>query len=321
MHFDSILMIGFGGPEKKEEIRPFLDNVLRGKPVPRTRYEQVVRQYELIGGRSPYNEHTFRQAKMLEDELKRTGTPLPVYIGMRNWHPYYRDTIRRMINDGKKQAVGFILAPHRSEVSWERYQKEIEAAREEAGSRSPEVCYLDQWYDHPQFLQAVAHRIQEALEQDRLESDFNANCKQTALIFTAHSLPKSMASQCSYVEEIYASSCGVASILKMSNWSVAFQSRSGNPRDPWLGPDINEVIRKKMRDGFKRIILMPIGFLCDHMEVLFDLDTEARSTAREAGIKFLRAPTVGDHPAFIKMVVHLIEKKRSAGQKQETPTP
>ena len=171
MPFDSVLLIGFGGPGKPEEICPFLDNVLSGRPVPPARFEQVVKQYELIGGRSPYNDLTFRQAKALEKELERTGAPLPVYVGMRNWDPYYKDTIRRMITDGRKQAAGFILAPHRSEASWDRYQEGIKAARKEAGSGSPEVTYLDPWHDHPQFLQAAASRIQEVLVQDVLEQD------------------------------------------------------------------------------------------------------------------------------------------------------
>ena len=317
MSFDSVLLIGFGGPGKREEIRPFLDNVLRGRPVPPARYEQVVKQYELIGGRSPYNDLTFRQAKALEEELKRSGAPLPVYVGMRNWDPYYKDTLARMVADGRKQAAGFILAPHRSEASWDRYQEEIEAARKEAGSGSPDLTYLDPWHDHPQFLQAAANRVQEVLVQDALEEDSNTDSERTALIFTAHSLPESMASRCSYVEEIHASSRGVATLLDMGNWSVAFQSRSGNPRDPWLGPDINDVIREKAQEGFKRAVLMPIGFLCDHVEVLFDLDIQARATAEEAGIRFLRAPTVGDHPAFIKMLAQLIRNKKPAGQEQE----
>ena len=317
MPFDSVLLIGFGGPGKPEEIRPFLDNVLRGRPVPPARFEQVVKQYELIGGRSPYNDLTFCQAKALEKELERTGAPLPVYVGMRNWDPYYKDTIRRMITDGRKQSAGFILAPHRSEASWDRYQEEIEAARKEAGSGSPDLTNLDPWHDHPQFLQAAANRVQEVLVQDALEEHSNTDSERTALIFTAHSLPESMASQCSYVEEIHASGRGVATLLDMGNWSVAFQSRSGNPRDPWLGPDINDVIRDKAQEGFKRAVLMPIGFLCDHVEVLFDLDIQARATAEEAGIRFLRAPTVGTHPAFIKMLAQLIRKKKPAGQKQE----
>ena len=317
MPFDSVLLIGFGGPGKPEEICPFLDNVLSGRPVPPARFEQVVKQYELIGGRSPYNDLTFRQAKALEKELERTGAPLPVYVGMRNWDPYYKDTIRRMITDGRKQAAGFILAPHRSEASWDRYQEGIKAARKEAGSGSPEVTYLDPWHDHPQFLQAAASRIQEVLVQDVLEQDTDTEPHQTALIFTAHSLPESMASRCSYVEEIHASGRGVAALLDMSHWSVAFQSRSGNPRDPWLGPDINDVIRQKAGEGFRRVVLMPIGFLCDHVEVLFDLDIQARATAQEAGIRFLRALTVGDHPAFIKMMAQRIKEKERVGQEQE----
>ena len=309
MPFDSVLLVGFGGPTRSEEIRPFLDNVLRGRPVPRERYEEVVHHYEEIGGYSPYNPYTFRQAQALGKHLERNGSVLPVYVGLRNWSPYIRDAIEQMVQEGRQAAVGFILAPHRSEASWERYRTEVEQARKDLGSPSPVVAYLDPWHDHPGFLAAAAAQVREVFPSKARDGK-----DRTALIFTAHSIPQAMADRSSYVAEIHASSAGVASRLGMADWSVAYQSRSGNPRDPWLEPDVNDAIRQKAREGFHRIILVPIGFLCDHVEVLYDLDREARATAREAGIRLLRAPTVGDHPAFIAMIAQLIRQKQKAAK-------
>ena len=309
MPFDSVLLVGFGGPTRSEEIRPFLDNVLQGRPVPRERYEEVVYHYEEIGGYSPYNQHTSQQAQALRQHIERNGSALPVYIGLRNWSPYIRDAIEQMMRERKRAAIGFILAPHRSEASWERYQGEVEQARKDLGSQSPVIAYLDPWHDHPGFLEAATSQVREILPTDA--GDFN---DRTALIFTAHSIPQAMADRSSYVEEIYASSAGVASRLGIADWSVAYQSRSGNPRDPWLEPDVNLAIRQRAREGIHRIILVPIGFLCDHVEVLYDLDRQARATAEEAGLRFLRAPTVGDHPAFIDMIAQLIWHKQEASK-------
>lgn len=304
MRFDSALMIGFGGPESASEIRPFLQNVVRGRNVPRERLEEVARHYEAIGGRSLYNELTFRQAQALEARLKVNGQPLPVYVGMRNWDPYLKDTISRMNAAGSQHAIGLIMAPHRSPASWDRYQLDVQRACEENGA-GLEVAYLGPWHRHPLFLEAVAQRIEEASGHRR-----GAWPAGASLVFTAHSIPVSMARTSRYVEEIAESSAGIAALLGVGGWSVTYQSRSGDGGMPWLEPDVNEVIREQAAWGVKELVLAPIGFLCDHVEVLFDLDVEARQTARDAGLTLHRAGTVGDHPCFIEMLTEMV---RSAG--------
>lgn len=296
-------MVGFGGPTRAEEIRPFLDNLLRGRPVPKDRYEEIVRHYEHLGGRSPYNELTMRQASALAAELERGGLPLQVLVGMRNWAPYLVDAMREMAARGVRRALGFILAAHRCEASWERYQESVRQARELAAAAAPEVDYVAPWHDHPLLIGAVAARASEAIE--RLGAPERARAH---LIFTAHSIPVAMAAASPYVEQVTESSRLVADALGRKSWTLAFQSRSGSPREPWLEPDIGTAIRKL---GGGTAIVVPIGFLCDHLEVLYDLDVEAARTGREAGVHMERAPTVGDHPLFIQMMAEVIRRRTS----------
>src|SRR5947207_518873 len=192
MRADAVLMIGFGGPTQRDEIRPFLQNVVRGRNVPPERLEEVAHHYEVIGGRSPYNEWTFRQARALESCLAATGKPLPVYVGMRNWQPLLRDTIAQMNRDGISSAVGAIMAPHRSPTSWDRYQLDVQRAREDNGG-GPEVTYLEPWYQHPLFLEAMAERIEEISGHAR-----GAWPEAVPLVFTTHSIPVSMAQTSRY---------------------------------------------------------------------------------------------------------------------------
>jgi protoporphyrin/coproporphyrin ferrochelatase len=306
MRFDSVLFIGFGGPTGPEEIMPFLRNVVRGRNVPPERLEEVAHHYEAIGGRSPYNELTFRQAELVRDRLSSLGAPLPVYVGMRNWSPYLTATIARMNAEGARRAIGVILAPHRSQTSWERYQLDVRRACEDAGA-DPEVEYLESWHLHPLFLEAQAQRIEEVTGRGR-----GTWPPDIPLAFVTHSIPVSMAQTSRYVVETAESAAGVAAILGVENWSVAYQSRSGDGRTPWLEPDINDVIRDAASQGVKELVVSPIGFLCDHVEVLYDLDVEARETAAEVGITFHRVGTVGDHPAFIEMLAQLIQHKAAS---------
>jgi protoporphyrin/coproporphyrin ferrochelatase len=297
---DAVLLIGFGGPKRREEIRPFLDNVLRGRPVPQERYEEVVHHYEVMGGRSPYNEHTMRQADALRARLRRDGIDIPVAVGMRNWDPYIIETMRGLAANRAQRILGFILAAHRCEASWERYQTAIDDARAKIGSDAPHVEYPQPWQTHPKFIEAVAERISEAFA--RLDQ---SEAKRTELIFTAHSIPVLMANASGYADQIRQSAAAVASRLGRDSYTLAFQSRSGAPRDPWLEPDISQVVRKL--DG-RPALVMPIGFLCDHVEVLYDLDVEAAKTARACGVKMVRAGTVADHPAFIDMIASVVRQ-------------
>jgi protoporphyrin/coproporphyrin ferrochelatase len=297
---DAVLLIGFGGPTRGAEIRPFLDNILRGRPIPKERYEEVVHHYEVMGGRSPYNELTMRQADALRARLRRDAIEIPVVVGMRNWTPYVLEAMRDLVRDRARRVLGFILAAHRCEASWERYQVAVDAARSEMGVDAPQVEYPRPWHTHPKFIEAASARVEGALARlDQIDA------KRAELIFTAHSIPVSMDSASGYADQIRESAAMVASKLNRDSWTLAFQSRSGAPRDPWLEPDISEAIRNL--DG-RPAIVMPLGFLCDHVEVAYDLDVEAAKIARECGVKMNRAGTVADHPAFIDMMADIVRE-------------
>ncbi len=294
---DAVLMIGFGGPTRADEVRPFLDNVLRGRPIPRERYEEVVHHYDLLGG-SPYNDLTMKQAAALRTELEKKGVRVPVAVGMRNWQPYIADTVRTLADSGARRVLGFIMAAHRSEASFERYQATVDDARAALGETAPEVVYPQPWHDHPLFVTAVASRAREALS--KLDPPERSRVR---LIFTAHSIPVAMANAGPYVEQLAQSARIVAADLGIDSWQFAYQSRSGSPREAWLEPDIKEALRNL---DAKTAVVVPIGFLCDHVEVLYDLDIEAAHVARDAGIRMERAPTVGDHPLFIEMMASIV---------------
>jgi len=295
---DAVLMIGFGGPTRADEVRPFLDNVLGGRPIPRERYEEVVHHYDLLGGRSPYNDLTTQQAKALREALAKKAARVPVAVGMRNWEPYVANAMRTLADCGARRVLGFIMAAHRSEASFDRYQATVEDARKALGEAAPEVVYPQPWHDHPLFTTAVASRAREALS--RLDPPERSRAR---LIFTAHSIPLAMAQAGPYVEQLTQSARIVAADLGIDSWQFAYQSRSGSPRDAWLEPDIKDTLRNL---DAKSAVVMPIGFLCDHVEVLYDLDIEAAQVARDAGIRMERAPTVGDHPLFIEMMASIV---------------
>ncbi|MFQ5873710.1 MAG: ferrochelatase [Dehalococcoidia bacterium] len=311
---DGVLLIAFGGPTSPAEIRPFLARVLRGYPVPPQRIEEVVHHYEAVGGRSPLNEITFRQARCLEKILKDHGLSLPVYVGMRHSSPFLRETLERMATEGVKRALGFILSPQQTEASWERYQKDVAEARSEVGGRAPHIDYCPGWHAHPLFIQALAEQIQSVLEKVAVQKR-----QTTLLILTAHSVPTAMATRSPYTHQILETSRLVAERLGHRRWLVAYQSRSGTPDEPWLQPDIGEVIRSLAAEGVAEVVVAPIGFICDHVEVLYDLDIEARKIAEGLGMRFLRASSLNDHPTFIRMMAEVIEaslrvKNQSSGQ-------
>jgi ferrochelatase len=296
--YQAILLIAFGGPTCPEEIRPFLARVTRGIPIPPARLEEVAHHYEAVGGKSPLSEITFRQAQALETLLEQRGLPLPVYVGMRNSRPFFSETFKQMHDIGIKRTLGFILSSHRSEASWERYHKNIADARAELGDRAPEVGYCEGWHDHPQFIQCWVELIQGAFGTAPVQS--------IPLIFTAHSLPRPMAARSPYVEQLETTARLIAEKLNHPRWAIAYQSRSGNPTEPWLEPDIGQTIRDLAAQGEKQVIVAPIGFVCDHVEVLYDLDIEARKIAADSGIAFIRANSPNDHPTFIEMMANVI---------------
>jgi len=299
---DSVLLIAFGGPTRREEIRPFLERVTRGRHIPPERIEEVAHHYERMpGGRSPLAELTARQAAALSAALARAGRPLPVHAGMRNWHPYLSETLAVMATAGARRALGVILSSLRTEASWERYQEDVAQARAKVPG-APEVVFAPAWYDHPLFIEAVADRAAAALAE--VAPDRRA---WTPLVFTAHSVPVPMAEASPYVAELSEAAERVADRLRHKRWSIAYQSRSGGPREPWLEPDIGEVIRSLANDGEPDVVVVPIGFVCDHVEVLYDLDVEARAMAEERQLRLHRAQAVNDHPKFIELLVDLVK--------------
>ena len=297
---DAVLLIAFGGPDNPDEVRPFLERVTAGRRIPRARLDEVVRHYELIGGRSPLNELTRRQADALRRRLSRDGFDLPVYVGMRNWRPFLHETLAEMGARGHRRVRGIILSAFRTEASWDRYVASVEAACARPGA--PVVEYAQPWSHHPLFVRAVADRVASAIEGVPSEH------RGAPLVFTAHSVPRYMADASPYVEQFREASRRVAESLGRADWALAYQSRSGRPEDPWLGPDVAETVERLARAGEKAVVVAPIGFVCDHVEVLYDLDVEARQRARELGVGFYRAPAVNDHPLFIDLLAGLVPR-------------
>jgi ferrochelatase len=300
---DSVLLVAFGGPGAPEEIRPFLEIVARGRRIPPERLEEVARHYEAMpGGRSPLRALTQAQAAGLRTAL---GGALPVFIGMRNWHPFLHDTLAGMTARGHRRALGIILSSFRTEASWERYAADVAGARERTPG-APEVVLAPPWFEHPRFVAAVADGVARALAG--VPAGERA---ATPLVFTSHSVPVAMAAASPYVADFTTTARAVAARLGHARWSLAYQSRSGSPRDPWLEPDIGDVIRALARDGVRHVVVSPAGFVCDHVEVLHDLDIEARAIAAEHGVTLHRAPAVNAHPEFIAMLADLVERART----------
>ncbi|HEY2990700.1 MAG TPA: ferrochelatase [Candidatus Binatia bacterium] len=299
---DAVLLLSFGGPTSPEQIRPFLARVLAGHPVPPARIAEVVRHYEAVGGRSPLKDITFLQAHALDEILKQLGLPLPIYVGMRHSPPFIPEALDQMTGDGVKRALAFILSPHQTEASWERYQQSVADARNEIGDRSPHIDYCPGWHNHPLYIQ-----VWEELIEDEMEKLAAAERDRTSLIFTAHSVPTSMAASSPYCAQLQESCSLVAARLNHPRWSIAYQSRSGNPREPWLEPDISEALHNLAGEKAAPVVVAPIGFVAEHVEVLYDLDIAAKQIAAGLGLKFFRAGAPNDHPTFIRMVADVIE--------------
>lgn len=301
--YQAVLLIAFGGPTSPAEIRPFLARVLKGVPLPVERVEEVVRHYEAVGGRSPLNDITRRQARALQTALADSGFPLRVYVGMRNSRPFFVETLKQMNHEGINKALGFILSAQQNEAGWERYQRDIGAARAELGGQAPAIDFCDGWHAHPLFIRTWVEEIRRAFAK------LQPHGEETALLFTAHSLPVPMAARSPYVEQLQTGARLIAAELGCQLWLIAYQSRSGKPSDPWLEPDILRVIRKLAAQGVHRLVVAPIGFVCDHVEVLYDLDIDARNVAEKLGLRFLRARCPNDHSTFIQMMADVIKSK------------
>lgn len=304
--YDALLLVSFGGPDRPADVIPFLENVLRGKPVPRERMHEVAEHYYHFGGRSPLNEQNLALMAALQARLAAAGPKLPIYWGNRNWHPLLADTLRRMADDGVRRALAFVTSAYSSYSGCRQYLENISAAQAAVGPRAPRVEKLRMFYNHPLFIEANADRVRMALDQVPAERRLAAR-----LIFTAHSIPQVMADQCRYQEQLAETCRLVVQGLGRGEWRLVYQSRSGLPTQPWLGPDILDELRQQAGDGARDVVVAPIGFLSDHLEVLYDLDTEARQHCGDLGLNMVRAATVGTHPKFVEMIRELIVERLS----------
>lgn len=318
--YDAILIVGFGGPEKREDVLPFLENVTRGRNVPRERLLKVAEHYYHVGGASPINGQVRELIEALRPELRRHGISLPVYWGNRNWHPMLTDTLREMAGDGVRRALAVVLAAYSSYSSCRQYREEIERTQDEVGPGAPQIEKTRAFYNHPEFISANSDQVRQALAQIPPEDRSAVH-----LTFTAHSIPLSMARTSTYEMQLEETCQLVAADLgyPATRWALVYQSRSGRPQDPWLEPDILDHLRHLKERGTTRVIIHPIGFLSDHMEVLYDLDEEARQLCEELGLSMLRSRTVGTHRGFVRMLCDLIcervactpaEERRFLGQ-------
>ena len=294
--------MGFGGPQSRDDIRPFLANVLRGRRIPQERLDDVVHHYELFDGVSPLTAITMRQADGLRRRLADTG--VPVFVGMRNWHPYLEDTFIEMAEAGVRQALAVPLAAHHSYSSCGQYKANVTQALtavRESGRAPPHVTYLPGWHTHAGFIDANARHVSEAL------ATLPTGLRDVArIVFTAHSIPAAMANESRYEAELNESAALVATRLGRRDWTLVFQSRSGRPQDPWLGPDICDYLRTEHDRGLRAVVVSPIGFVADHIEVLYDLDHEAAGVCREVGIDVRRAASVNDDPAFLDTLAEAV---------------
>ena len=311
LDYDAVLVLSFGGPEGPDDVVPFLENVTRGRNIPRERLKQVGEHYFLFGGISPINGHCRALVAALEAELAQRGPRLPVYWGNRNWHPLLDATVARMAADGVRRVLAVATSAFSSYSSCRQYLEDIERARGAIGRSAPIIEKLPPFWDHPAFLETMVEHTREAIAA--LASP--ASPAATRLVFTAHSLPAPMAFACDYEAELReAAEIVSARAAPELSWELAFQSRSGPPTQPWLEPDVRDRLRALRTDGVASVVVVPIGFVADHMEVVYDLDTDARSVADEIGLELVRAATVGASARFVAglrdLIVYRMEGRR-----------
>jgi ferrochelatase len=340
--YDALLIVSFGGPDKRDDVLPFLENVLRGRNVPRERMLEVAEHYYAFGGRSPINDQNRALIAAVEKQLAAHGPQLPIYWGNRNWHPLLADTMRQMKSDGVRRALAFVTGAYSSYSSCRQYRENIAAAQAEVGDGAPVVDKLRVFFNHPGFIEPMIENAKAAF--GKIPSERR---DQAALVFTAHSIPLAMAENCRYEAQLHEASRLVAdgigdvagrptepphrpqvsAIEKPGDlrsalgagsgdprttvaWHLAYQSRSGPPQQPWLEPDVGDFIEAEHKKSpIRDVVVVPIGFISDHLEVVFDLDTELRRRCEELGINMVRAATVGTHPRFVRMIRELIEER------------
>lgn len=302
--YDAILVMSFGGPEGLDDVMPFLENVTRGRNIPRERLLEVAEHYRHFDGISPINAQNRALISALEDELREHDIGLPIYFGNRNWHPMITDTVQQMKDDGIRRALAFFTSSFSSYSGCRQYREDIQQAIETVGAGAPEIDKIRVFYNHPEFINPVVDNIRSAIEQ------FPQDERETVHIaFTAHSIPMGMARNSAYEMQLKESCRIVAEIIGTENYQLVYQSRSGPPHMPWLEPDILDYMDDIAGQGVKNLVIMPIGFVSDHLEVLFDLDTEAVQKADELGMRMVRAATVGTARPFVRMIRELIVER------------
>lgn len=311
--YDALLVVSFGGPEKPEDVLPFLQNVIRGRNIPRERLLEVAEHYYHFGGKSPINDQNRALIAALQNELDAADIKLRIYWGNRNWHPFLTDALRQMRADGVKTALAFMTSAYSSYSGCRQYRENIAAAQAEVGEGTPKIDKLRVFYNHPGFIEASAARVHEAISQFAKANDLD----DIHLVVSAHSIPCSMAETSDYEKQLRETARLVAEKVGITHWDLVYQSRSGPPTQPWLGPDILDHLRDLHGRGVNNVIVAPLGFISDHMEVLYDLDTEAVDLGRELGMNLVRATTVGTHPAFIRAVLQLIEERLSPDEPRQ----
>ena len=304
--YDAVLLVSFGGPEGPDDVMPFLENVLRGRPVSRERMREVAEHYQHFGGVSPINGQCRDLLAALEPALKEAGVDLPVYWGNRNWDPMLPDTLRRMTADGVNRALAVVTSAYSCYSGCRQYREDLHAAREAAGDDAPAVDKLRVWFNHPDWIAVNAGRVRAAL--DELPAGVRGDAH---VAFTAHSIPMSMADTSDYARQLTETGRLIADALGLprDRWALVYQSRSGRPQDPWLEPDVLDHLDARHAAGTRAVVVAPIGFVSDHMEVLYDLDDEAKTKAAELDLAFARAGTAGTDLAFVSMLVELIRER------------
>lgn len=303
-HFDAILVVSFGGPEGMDDVIPFLENVTRGRNIPRERLDEVAHHYASFDGVSPLNAQNRALIAALREELDAHGIGLPVYFGNRNWHPLLADTLQEMADDGIERALAFFTSGFSCYSGCRQYRENVWEAQQAVGPTAPEVLKTRMFHDHPGFVEAMADNLSRSLAEIPAERRGSARA-----LFTAHSIPVAMALNSSYERQLAESASLVAERAGRARHEVVYQSRSGPPHVPWLGPDVCDRIRALSAEGVTDVVVVPLGFLSDHLEVLWDLDEEARSVAGEVGVGFVRVPTVGTHPLFVAGIRELVQER------------
>lgn len=303
--YDALLVVSFGGPEGPDDVVPFLENVTRGRGIPRERLAEVGEHYGLFGGVSPINAQCRDLVAALRLELHAAGRDLPVYWGNRNWHPMLADTMRTMRDDGVRRALAFVTSAWSSYSACRQYLDDIEAARAIVGADAPTVDKIRQFFDHPGFIEPMADNVRAALER----AGVSGNEPASRVLFSAHSIPMSMAGSSDYVVQLHEAARLVAARVGIGDHEVVYQSRSGPPTVPWLEPDVGDRIEELAAEGIETVVLVPLGFISDHMEVIYDLDTLAAQRASSNGVRLERASTVGVDPRFIAMIRELVDER------------